>query len=84
MWTVPLIRTRLALWKNVTLKRKRINYEETFLLVLKFTSSRLMLAIVAHLDLKIHQMYVKTAFLEEIYVDKLEGYVVKGQECKVC
>ena len=39
--------------------------------------------------LLIHQMYVKTAFLnveleEEIYMDQPDGFVVKGQEGKVC
>ena len=40
-------------------------------------------------DLKIHQMDVKTAFLngdldEEIYMDQLEGFVEPGQDNKVC
>ena len=39
--------------------------------------------------LKIHQMDVKTAFLngdleEEIYMDQLKGFVEPGQENKVC
>ena len=37
----------------------------------------------------VHQMNVKTAFLngdldEEIYLDQPEGFVVQGQESKVC
>ncbi|KAL0396255.1 UNVERIFIED_CONTAM: Retrovirus-related Pol polyprotein from transposon TNT 1-94 [Sesamum calycinum] len=51
-----------------------IDYEETFSPVVRFASVRLILVIVAHLDLELFQMDVKTAFLngeldEEIYMD---------------
>ncbi|XP_052201562.1 uncharacterized protein LOC127807586 [Diospyros lotus] len=52
-----------------------------------FNSVRVILAIVAHMDLELHQMDVKATFLngdlsEEIYMTQLMGYVVKGQEQK--
>ena len=57
--------------------------------MVRFASSRLLLPLVAHLDLELFQMDVKTAFLngnleEEIYMDQTIGFVSKGQEDKVC
>ena len=47
----------------------------------------MMLVIVALRNLKVHQMDVKTAFLngeldEEIYMEQLEGFSALGQEMK--
>ena len=66
-----------------------IDYEETFSPVVRFVSIRLILAIVAHLDLELFQMDVKTAFLngeldEKIYMDQPIGFKVKEQGHKVC
>src|SRR5664279_2418809 len=70
-------------------QQEGIDYEETFSPVVRFTSIRLILAIVASLDLELHQMDVKTAFLndnleEEIYMEQPVGFVAEGQEHKVC
>jgi hypothetical protein len=56
-----------------------VDYEEIFVPVVKFTSIRILLAIVALLDLKLHQMDVVTAFLngdlnEDIFMERLEGF----------
>ena len=64
-------------------QREGVNYEETFSLVLRFSSIRLILAMVASLYLELQQMDMKTAFLngeldEEIFMDQLIGFVVKG------
>ena len=68
---------------------QRIDYEETFSPVLRYESIRYILAHTALLDWEIKAMDVKMAFLyrelkEEIYMEQPEGFVVKGQEKKVC
>jgi len=62
--------------------------KETFSHVVRFASIRLLLALVAHLNLELFQMDVKTIFLnrnleEEIYMDQPIDFVSKGQEDKV-
>jgi len=69
-------------------QREGIDYEATISLVVKFASIRLILTIVAHLDLKLYQMGVKTAFHireldEETYIDQLVGFIVNGKQGNV-
>ena len=66
-----------------------VDFFDTFSPITSITSIRLLIAVVAIYDLKIHQMDVITAFLngdldEEIYMDQPEGFVEFGQESKVC
>ena len=47
------------------------------------------MSLVAHYDLELHQMDIKTAFLngdldEEVYMDQPEGFRVEGNEHVVC
>ena len=66
-----------------------IDFEETFSLVARFETVRILLALAALEDWDIESLDVKTAYLygdldEEIYMEHPEGYVKKGQERKVC
>ena len=62
------------------LKQKaNLDFFYTFSRVTRITSIRLLISIAAIFYLKIHQMDVKTTFLngdldEEIYMDQLEGF----------
>jgi hypothetical protein len=53
------------------------------------TTIRVLLSLAASYGLLVHQVDVKTTFLnaeldEEIYMEQPNGFVVKGQESKVC
>ncbi|KAI5319091.1 hypothetical protein L3X38_038799 [Prunus dulcis] len=66
-----------------------VDYNETFSPVSTKDSFRVIMALVAHFDLHLHQMDVKTAFLngdliEEIYMKQPDGFASKGEESLVC
>ena len=66
-----------------------IDYKETFSPVSKKDSLRIIMALVAQYDLELHQMDVKTTFLngdieEEIYMDQPEGFSMEGKDHMVC
>jgi hypothetical protein len=70
-------------------QKSGLDYFDTYSPVTRITSIRLVLAIASIRNLEVHQMDVKTAFLngdleEEIYMEQPEGYVAPGQESKVC
>ena len=65
-----------------------IDYDETFALVARMDTVRVVLSIVAQNQWPMYQMDVKYAFLngileEEVYVDQTPSYTVKGHEDKV-
>ena len=71
------------------LVRKDLDYFDTWLSVTRITSIRMLIALAVVYGLEIHQMDVKTAFLneeleEEIYIEQPEGFVVPSKEIKVC
>ena len=60
-------------------QREGIDYKETFSPVSSKDSFRIIMVLVAYFDLELHQMNVKTAFLnrdlkEEVYMEQLEGF----------
>nr|KYP65681.1 Retrovirus-related Pol polyprotein from transposon TNT 1-94 [Cajanus cajan] len=66
-----------------------IDYKETFSPVSKKDSFRIIMALVAHYDLELHQMDIKTAFLngnleENVYMDQPVGFIEEGKEHMVC
>ncbi|KAK4397351.1 Retrovirus-related Pol polyprotein from transposon RE2 [Sesamum angolense] len=65
-----------------------IDYTETFAPVARLDTIRALIAIAANKKWKIHQMDVKSAFLngyidEEIYVEQPQGFITKDSEEKV-
>ena len=70
-------------------QREGLDYNETFSPVSCKDFFRIIMALVAHYDLELHQMDVKTAFLNEnleknIYMAQLKGFVIKGKERMGC
>ena len=70
-------------------QKEGLDYFYTYSPVTRITSICMLIAIAALHNLEIHQMDVKTAFLnydlnEEIYMDQPEGFISLGQEKKVC
>ena len=68
---------------------KGINYDETFSLVARYSSIRLMLALSVEMGWKIHQMDVKTTYFngkieEEVYIEQPEGFETFDHELHVC
>ena len=70
-------------------QREGVDYNEIFSPVVRHTSIRVLLAMVAHQNLELEQLDVKTAFLhgeleEEIYMTQPDGFQVPGKEDYVC
>jgi hypothetical protein len=71
------------------MQREGINYTEIFSPVSSKDSFRIIMMLVAHYDLELHQMDVKTAFLngnlqENVYMTQPEGFAVEGKEYMRC
>ena len=70
-------------------QREGIDYYETYAPVSSKDLLRIVMALVDHFDLELHQMDVKTAFLngelnEEVHVQQPQGFEIKEKEHMVC
>jgi hypothetical protein len=66
-----------------------IDYGETFAPVARYTLIRIIISLASVMGWKLHQMDMKTAFLngvieEEVYIEQPEGFVVHGLDSHVC
>jgi len=66
-----------------------IDYKETFSPVSRKDSFRIIMELVGHYDLELHQMDVKNSFLngnleENVYMDQPMGFSVEEEEHMVC
>ena len=60
-------------------EKEGIDYEDTFALVSRYTSIKTIIALAAKMKWKLHQMDVKTTFLncvieKEVYIEQPQGF----------
>jgi hypothetical protein len=82
-WNIERFKARLVT-KDFT-QREGIDYTETFSSVSCKDSLRIIMTLVAHYDLELQQMDVKTTFLngdllENVYMAQPKDFAVKGKE----
>jgi hypothetical protein len=70
-------------------QREGVDYDEKFSLVSCKDSFRIIMALVAHFDLELHQMDVKTTFLngdleERVYMKQPNGFIMEVKEDMGC
>lgn len=85
----PKVRYKARLVAKGYAQKEGINYNEIFLPVVKHSSIRMLLALVAQFDLELAQLDVKIAFLhkdleEEIYMAQPDRFRVVGKENLAC
>jgi hypothetical protein len=70
-------------------QKEDIDYEEMLALVARYTSIRTIISLAAKMKWKLHQMDVKTTFLngvieEEEYIEQSQGFEVEERKTHVC
>ncbi|RVW67259.1 Retrovirus-related Pol polyprotein from transposon TNT 1-94 [Vitis vinifera] len=70
-------------------QQEGIDYHDIFSLVSNKDSFMIIMALVAHFDMVLHQMDVKTAFLngdleDKVYMKQPEGFIANGNDHIVC
>jgi hypothetical protein len=66
-------------------QREYIDYNETFSPVSCKDSCKIIMALVAHYDLELHQIDLQTSFLngdllENVYMTQAKGFAMKGKQ----
>jgi hypothetical protein len=69
-------------------QKERIDYDEIFAPVARYTSIRIIISLASVFNWKLHQIDVKAVFLngeveQEVYIDQPEGFVIHGKEFHV-
>ena len=87
--TIEKYKARLVAKGYTKEKKEGEDFFDTYSPVARLTTIRVLLSLAASYGLLVHQIDMKTAFLngeldEEIYMDQLERFVENGQERKVC
>ena len=70
-------------------QKEDIVYGQTFALVARYTTIQAMISLASILGWKLHQMDVKTTFLNceiaaEVYIEQPDGFVTHGKDSHVC
>ena len=70
-------------------QKEGIDYEETFAPIARYTFIRTVISLAAQMGWEIHQMDVKTTFLnglieEEVYIERPEGFETHEKKSHVC
>jgi hypothetical protein len=70
-------------------QKEGVDYEETFAPVTRYTSIKTIISLASIMGWRLHQMDVKTMFLngvieEEVYIEQPQGFVIHGKESHVC
>jgi hypothetical protein len=70
-------------------QKEGVDYDQTFALVARYASFRAVISIASVMRWRIHQIDVKTTFLnkiieEEVYIEQPQGFEVHGRESHVC
>jgi hypothetical protein len=70
-------------------QKEGIDYDEIFAPVARYSSIRTIISLAAVFGWKLHQMDVKTAFLngeveEEVYIEQPEGFIQHNKRTHVC
>ena len=70
-------------------QKEGIDYDKTFTLVVRYNSIRVIISLASVLGWKLHQMDVKSGFLngkieEEFYIEKPKGFELHGRDSHVC